>query len=313
MEYQDYYKILGVSRDSSQEDIKRAYRKLAMKYHPDRNPGDQKAEDQFKRINEANEVLGDPKKRARYDQLGSSYQSWQRGERQGNFNWADWFTQSPGGGTRVEVGNFEDLFGGSASGAGFSDFFNMIFGGMSGAAASRTRSQTRQSAQPQRYEQPVTISLVEAYHGAKRAFQLDNKRVEVNIPPGAQTGTKVRIAGVVPGTAGTPNGDLYLIIEVTPDPAFERKGDDLYTEISIDLYTAVLGGQVNVHTLAGDVVLSIPPETQPGQTFRLAERGMPKLRSPQTKGDLFARLKVLLPRSISPEQKALFEKLRQIS
>lgn len=302
MEYQDYYKVLGVDRKASQDEIKRVYRKLAMKYHPDRNPDNKEAEEKFKQINEAYEVLGDEKKRSHYDRLGNSYQQWQTSGGQGNFNWADWFMQgSPQGGTRVEVGNFEDLF---ASG-GFSDFFNTIFGGLGGF----TRGQTRRAARPRTYEQPTTISLLEAYHGTTRTIQIGNRRVEVKIPAGAKTGTKVRVAGVVPGASGQVE-DLYLVINVSPDAQFERKGDDLYCETSTDLYTAVLGGQVNVSTPAGNVLLTVPSGTQPGQTFRLAGRGMPKLRS-QTHGDLYVRLKIQLPRNLTSQQRQLFEQLRK--
>lgn len=275
-----------------------------MKHHPDRNLGDKAAEEKFKQINEAYEVLGDAKKRTHYDQLGASYQQWQATGGQGNFNWADWFTQGAGrgGSTRVEVGNIEDLFGGG----GFSDFFNSIFGGFAGAG----RPQTRASVRPRTYEQPIAISLAEAFHGTTRTIQIENRRVEVKIPPGAKTGTRVRVAGVVPA-GSSQNGDLHLVIEVSPDARFERKGDDLYSEAAADLYTAILGGQTSVTTLAGNVVLTIPAGTQPGQTFRLAGKGMPKLRNPKEYGNLFVRLKVQLPRNLTPQQRELFEKLQK--
>jgi curved DNA-binding protein len=302
MEYQDYYKTLNVDRKASQEEIKRAYRKLAMKYHPDRNPGKKDAEEKFKQINEAYEVLGDEQKRSRYDQLGASYQQWQSGGGgSGNFDWSDWFTQSPQGGRRVETGNLEDLFGG-----GFSDFFNTIFGGMGGVGG----SQTRRASQPRAFEQPVSISLMEAYHGTTRTLQIENKRVEVRIPPGAKTGTRVRMAGIIPSQGG-PNSDLHLAVEVQPDSNFERKNNDLHSEASTDIYTAVLGGQVSVQTPAGNVLLSIPAGTQPGQTFRLAGRGMPHLQNPNEHGDLFVRVKVQLPRKLTDHQRQLFEQLRQ--
>jgi len=310
MEYKDYYKILGVDRKASSEEIKKAYRKLAMKYHPDRNPGDKTAEEKFKDINEANDVLSDPEKRSRYDQLGSSYSQWQRtGQPGGSFNWDDWFTQSPrGGGTRVEVGNMEDLFGTS----GFSDFFNAIFGQMGGQTAYRRGAPPRrQQARPQpAYEQPVTISLHEAYHGANRMIEINGQRYEIKIPIGAKTGTKVRMSGVGPMGPDGQKADVYLIIDVAPHPDFERKEDDLYTDISIDLYTAVLGGQVATPTPAGNVLLTVPPGTQPGQTFRLARRGMPKLKSPKVFGDLYARVRVQIPKNLTPQQKELFEQLR---
>jgi curved DNA-binding protein len=311
MEYRDYYKVLGVERNASAEDIKRAYRKLAMKYHPDRNPGNKQAEEKFKEINEANEVLSDAQKRARYDQLGESYSRWQQTGGMGNFNWEDWFTQRPGGGgVRVEYSNLEDIFGGS-----FSDFFTQIFGGMGGAMRQQTGQQTRRpsrahSAAP--LEHPISISLQEAYQGVQRLLEVNGQRVEVMIPPGAKTGTKVRMAGV----ASSPDGqrqDVYLVIEVTPDARFERKGDDLHTDLVVDLYTAVLGGSLRLPTLSGEVVLTVPPGTQPGQTFRLAGRGMPLLRNPQMHGDLFARAKVQLPRQLTAEQRRLFEELRRSS
>jgi curved DNA-binding protein len=304
MDYKDYYKVLGVDRNASQDDVKKAYRKLAMKYHPDKNPGDKKSEEKFKEINEAHEVLGDPKKRARYDQLGESYSRWQQGGGTGNFNWEDWYANNPGGGTRVEYGNLNDMFGGS-----FSDFFSQIFGGMGGFGGnSTTRTQTRRrTAQPQQYEQQVSITLQEAYHGTERLLQAGDRRMTVKIPAGAHNGTKVRMASASPD-----GGDIYLVVEVAPDSQYELKGIDLYTEVTIDLYTAVLGGQARVATLAGDVMLTIPAGTQAGQTFRLAGRGLPKLNDRQPQGDLFARIKVQIPRQLTTKQRELFERLRDL-
>ena len=296
MDYKDYYKILGVERSASKEDIKRVYRKLAMKYHPDRNPGDKAAEEKFKEINEAYEVLIDPKKRGRYDQLGESYTQWQSGGgTPGGFNWEEWMTRAQPGGRRTAPSGYEDLFG------GFSDFFGAIFGGMPVSGSTR-----RGAARTPTYEQPITISFEESYLGAQRILQMDNRRIEVKIPAGAQTGTKIRMAGVVQGA------DLILVIDVTPDPRFERREYDLYTDVTVDLYTAVLGGQVNVVTPAGAVVLTIPAGVQPGQSIRLAGRGMPHVRAPQTFGDLYARIKVTLPRHLNPQTRELFEKLRQM-
>ena len=308
MEYKDYYKVLGVERQASEDQIKRAYRDLAKKFHPDKNPGDKAAEEKFKSINEAYEVLKDPQKRKRYDQLGDSYSSWQQGGRQGNFNWEDWFSQSPGaGGQRVSM---DDLFGGAG---GFSDFFSAIFGGMGGAG---TRTQTRRASSPPRQavpaaEVPVSISLAEAFHGATRMVQAGDRRLEVKIPAGARTGTKVRMKGAAGSLPYGQAQDLYLVVKVESDPRFERKEDDLYTDVSIDLFTAVLGGQVKVPTLTGEVMLTIPEGTQPGQAFRLTGRGMPRLSAPHTYGDLYARIKVTLPRNLTPHQKTLFEQLRQ--
>jgi len=300
MEYKDYYKVLGVARGATEPEIKKAYRKLAMKYHPDRNQGDKAAEDTFKEINEAYEVLGDTEKRARYDQLGESYSRWQQsGGKPGSFNWDDWTRQSGGqGGYRqVNVEDLQDLFGGG----GFSDFFSSIFGGMAGA-----QRQARTTRRPAAYEQPVSITFDEAYHGTQRMLQMDGRRIEVKIPAGAKTGTKVRVKGAGPGEA-----DIYLVIEVSPDARFERKGDDIYLDVPVNLYTAVLGGQVNLTTPAGKVTLTIPAGTQPGQTFRLAGRGMPQLRETSKFGDLFARVKVQIPKNLSGEQRKLFEQLSQ--
>lgn len=307
MEYKDYYQILGIERSASPEEIKQAYRKLAMQYHPDRNPGNKAAEEKFKEINEAHQVLSDAQKRARYDQLGRSYSQWQQaGGAPGGFNWEDWITQAQGPGrVRVEYNsNIGDIFGQG----GFSDFFTQIFGGMSGARPQSRR--TSRSPQPRPYEYPLTITLQEAYQGATRTLQVEDRRIEVKLPAGAKTGTRVRMAGAAPaGPAGTP-GDIYLVLEVTPDARFERNGDDLISEVTIDLYTAVLGGQASVPTLSGDVLLTIPAETQPGQTFRLAGRGMPKLRNTNVHGDLLVRVRVRIPRNLTPEQRELFERLR---
>jgi curved DNA-binding protein len=311
MEYKDYYSILGVDRKANEEEIKRAYRKLALKYHPDRNPNNQQAEEKFKEINEAYQVLSDAQKRARYDQLGESYFTWQqRGGGQGGFNWEDWYSTPRGGYRRVEVDNVEELFGGGLG--DFSEFFTRIFGGMAGAAGSGARRSGRAAqASPQEFQHPVQISLAEAFTGTQRRIEIDGRKLEVKIPAGARTGTKIRVADAVVSPVGQ-TGDLYLVIEVANDVRFERKGNDLYTEIEVDLYKAVLGGEVTVQTLGGKLGLTIPAGTQPGQTIRLAGQGMPHIKNPQARGDLFARIKVRLPRNLSAEQRRLFEQLAQL-
>jgi len=299
MEYKDYYKILGVERNFTNDQIKRAYRQLAKKYHPDLHPGDKKAEDKFKEINEAYEVLGDAQKRAKYDQLGESYSQFQQGGGRGNFD--EWYSQSPGY-QQADFGDLNDMFGG-----GFSDFFNVIFGQMSGQGPARRQPGRSTRSMPRAYEQPVTISFQEAYQGTERSVLFDERHLQVKIPAGANTGTRVRMASVGPGGA-----DIYLVIEVTPDPAYERKGDDLYTEVDLDLYSAVLGGQATVVTPGGNVVLTIPAGTQHDQTFRLAGRGMPRLRGAhKTYGDLYVRAVVHLPRNLTLRQRELFEQLRK--
>lgn len=306
MDYKDYYKTLGVGRQASQDEIKKAYRKLALQYHPDRNPNDKDAENRFKEVNEAYQVLGDPEKRAHYDHLGADYTRWQQAGGRGGFNWGQWTTGRPGN-VRVEYsGDMGDLF---EQMGGFSDFFQQIFGGMGGFGQARGR----QAARPQAYEQPVTISLEEAYRGGTRLMQLDGKRLEVKIPAGARSGTKIRMAGVGPAGRNGQASDIYLVVDVAADPRFVRQGDDLHTEVTTDLYTAVLGGQTRVPTLEGEVLLKVPAGTQPGQSIRLKGKGMPRLKSPKERGDLFAKIKVRIPKDLSAEERGLFERLAKHS
>ncbi len=314
MQYKDYYNILGVDKNASEKEIKRAYRKLARQHHPDVNPGDKAAEERFKDINEAYEVLSDAEKRQKYDQLGSSWQQWQHtGRDPGGFDWSQWFSQAQqgqpaGGRVRVEYGDLGDLFGGGAG--GFSDFFQSIFGGM---GAPRTAQTGRRQARPRRgqdYVQPVQITLEEAFQGTTRMIQKDGRRLEVKIPPGVKTGSKVRVAGEGgPGIGGATSGDLYLEVKVLPHATFEREGDDLRCEVPIDLYTAILGGEAKVSTPSGDVMLKIPAGTQGGRTFRLRGKGMPNLRNPQKHGDLYATLRIQVPRKLSQKEEKLFREL----
>ena len=290
MDYQDYYKSLGVARSASQDEIRKAYRKLAMRYHPDRNPGDKQAEDHFKRINEAYQVLSDPQKRAHYDRLGESYSQWRSSGRSGDFNWEDYFTGRPG--ARVDrSGGVDDIF---------SDFFQAIFGGLGGAPRGRGRSAPG-------VQQPVEISLDEAYAGTTRQVQTPaGRRIEVRIPAGIKSGSKVRVAG------GAGNSDLYLLVEVADDPRFERDGDDLRADVDIPVFTAMLGGEAEVTTMTGKLKLSIPPGTQPEQVFRIAGRGMPHLKDPSTRGDLYVRIRVKIPRQLSVRQRELIEEASRI-
>jgi curved DNA-binding protein len=311
MEYKDYYQILGVDRNASEEEIKRAYRKLALQHHPDRNPGDDQAEEQFKAINEAYQVLSDSEKRARYDQLGSAYSTWrQSGGAPGGFNWDDWYASSgSGGGVRVEMGDLDDLLGGS-----FSEFFRRIFGGMDVDPGYSTRQAFRRQprASAPVYQNQVSISLHEAYHGATRHLEVDGRRLEVKIPAGARTGTKVRIPGVGPTAPDGRKGDLYLVIDVAKDARFERKGSNLHTHIPVDLYTAVLGGEIEVPTLAGQVMLSVPAGTQPGQTFRLSGRGMPHLNNSDQHGDLLVTVDIRIPKELNERERSLYEELAKL-
>ena len=312
MDYRDYYKILGVSKGASDKEIKQAYRKLARKYHPDVNHDDKGAEERFKEINEAYQVLSDPDKRQKYDHLGSDWQRWQQsGGNADGFDWSRWTGGAPGQGGPYGAGDFGDRFGGGS----VSDFFRQVFGGAGGYGAQQPQWGRRASNRPRRgrdIEQEVEITLYEAYHGATRVLEKDGRRLEIKIPAGARTGTKVRLAEEGgPGAMGGPSGHLYLKVKVPSDAQFERKGDDLYADAPIDLYTALLGGKARVQTLSGPVTLTIQPEMQNGRTIRLRGKGMTKLREKGEYGDLYVKIDVQLPTDLTPRQRELIEELRQ--
>lgn len=296
MEYKDYYKILGVDRKASDDEIRKAYRKLAKQYHPDYNPNNKQAEERFKEINEAYEVLGDTKKRSHYDRLGSDYSQWQR-RGSGDFDWSQYGSGFPGG-TRVNMDDLNDLFGGGGIN-GFSDFFQAIFGG--GGVRTASRPQT------QGYQQELQITMEEAYRGTMRLIQSDGKEKQVRIPAGVRTGSKVRVPGV-----GPQGLDLYLIVDVPDDPRFERRGNDLHTTATVSVFTAALGGEAEVDTFDGKIKLNIPAGTQPEQVFRLAGRGMPLIKNTSEKGDLFVRVKVQIPKYLSAKQRELLEEASRI-
>jgi len=316
MEYKDYYKILGIDKNADEKEIKKAYRRLARQHHPDMNPGDKAAEARFKEINEANEVLSDAEKRRKYDALGQDYQRWQQaGSATGGFDFSQWMARGGPGGSRVEYSDINDIFG---SDAGFSDFFDAIFGSMAargGAPGARTGRTA--AAAPRSVEQEVEVTLEEAFHGAQRLMDVDGRRLEVKIPAGVKTGSKVRMAGEgLPSGRAGPRGDIYLIIKVLPHPTFERRGDDLYCEAPVDLFAALLGGEVRIPTLTGPVVLRIPAGTQSGRTFRLGGQGMPKLRAPGEHGDLFAKVRIVLPEKLAERELQLvreWAKLRGVT
>jgi DnaJ-class molecular chaperone len=321
VEYKDYYKILGVPRTATDKEIKAAYRKLARKHHPDVNKNDPKAEARFKEINEANEVLSDPAKRQRYDQVGSDWGS---------------FRPAPGGGpggTGAGGGYTVDL-GGEDFG-GFSDFFRTIFsGGYGGATSGRAPSGGagqggfggfeevfRQSqggpVTGQDVETPVELTLEEVLRGTTRTLQIGegarSRKVEVKIPPGVRDGSRVRVAGEGgTGARGGSRGDLYLRVKVIPHPLFERKGEDLQVAVTVPLTTAVLGGEVSVPTLDGPVGIKVPAGSRPGRVFRLRNHGLPRLEAGGGRGDVMATLGVDLPSTVGDRERELFEELKRL-
>ena len=325
MDYKDYYKTLGVKKNAGADDIKKAYRKLARKYHPDVNQGDKAAEERFKEINEAYEVLSDEDKRGKYDRFGAEWQQYSRGGgRPEDFNWGQWGGQpggQPGGGQYRSVSpeEFEQMFG-RGGGSGFSDFFETLFGAAGGRGGGRQgfggSYQTtdfndlfggQQSAAPQSLDQehPIQITLDEAFSGTTRTIQWENgKRLEARIPRGVRTGSRVRLSGQA-GTGSGRAGDLYLRVEVLPHELYERDGDDLRLTLPVDLFTILLGGKVSVPALDKSVNLTIPAGTPNGKVFRLARLGMPKLRQPDERGDLYVTIAVELPRHLSDEEKHL--------
>jgi len=319
LEYKDYYDILNVGRDASEKEIKQSFRRLARRWHPDVNPDDPQAEEKFKEINEAHEVLGDPEKRSKYDRLGHSWKQWERsGGDPGQYDWSQWFGGAPRGARVQWNGDLGDLFGGTG-GEAFSDFFSAIFGrGTAGAhrsaadifgSAARGRAYGAGS-RGQDAEANVTVSLEEAYQGTSRVLERGGRRIRVTIPPGVRTGSRVRVAGEGhAGYADGDSGDLYLRITVEPHPIFERDGDDLQCNVAVDLYTAVLGGHLRLPTLNGDVSLKIPAGMQGGQTFRLRGKGMPNPRRPEERGNLLATTAIEIPQKLTSRERELFEEL----
>ena len=321
MDYKDYYKTMGVNRDASQEEIKKAFRKLARQYHPDMNMGDKGAEEKFKEINEANEVLSDPDKRQKYDQFGSHWQQYERaGGRPEDFNWNPWQQSSGGYSRQVSQEELEQLFGnlggmGGVGGAGgFSDFFETLFGGAGRRGGVNFGGRPMRQRRGQDAEHTVEITLEEAHKGTQRILQWeDGRKIEAQIPTGVKTGSKVRLRGQGSrGAMGGQAGDLFLNVKILPHPLFERDGDNLLTSVPVGLYDALLGGEVEVTGIDRRVKLKIPPETDSGRTFRLRGLGMPNMRTPQNVGDLLVKVEIKLPKNLTKDEKQRFHELRQL-
>jgi len=301
MDYKDYYQILGVDKKADQDEIKKNYRKLARKYHPDRNPDNKKSEEKFKELQEAYEVLKDPEKRQKYDTLGSNWKQYQHAGAGGGFDFSQW--ANSGGGSRYRSSAHDDRFGG---GGGFSDFFENFFRGQGG----RRRSQGFQQIKGQDYETNIRLNLNDAYHGTTTELNVDGKTIRIKLKPGLQDGQTLRVKGKgAPSPAGGANGDLLLKITVINNTNFKLKGDDLYLNCDVDLYTAMLGGKVTVNTLNNSINIKIAPETPNAKTLRLKGQGMPAYGKTGEFGDLYLKIMVRLPQNLTPKEIELFDKL----
>lgn len=325
-EFKDYYAVLGVSPDADAQAIQQAYRKLARQHHPDVNPGDKAAEERFKEINEAYQAISDPERRKKYDALRQQYQQWERqGGSRGGFNWDAWQAEPGSSGARpggqytysrtVSPEDMQDIFGDADP---FSDFFSSLFGerATAGRASRAQRAPDRAPARGRDQEVPVEVTLEEAFRGATRTIQIGDRRIEAKIPPGVRTGSRVRLAGQGgTGVAGGSTGDLYLVIEVAPHPQFERASDDHWDDlrviVPVDIYTAATGGTVRVPTLDGSVQLKIPRRTQADRVFRLKGKGMPRLETPTERGNLYAKVKLVLPEPLSDQEVETLRSLAQ--
>jgi curved DNA-binding protein len=323
MDFKDYYATLGVSTTSTEKEIKQTYRKLARRFHPDVNPGDKSAEAKFKEINEAYEVLGDPEKRKKYDELGANWRMYEQAQRSGAespFDAGQW-TANAGGGSggyrTMTEDEMRDLFGTEDP---FSDFFRTFFGGAGPEPGPRARGGRGPRARQGRdVEQSVELSLEDAFHGTMRRLAIKRdghaRTVDVRIPAGVSDGSRVRVTGEGEhGIAGAVSGDLYLRVRLTPHARFERKGHDLHASVRVPLTIAVLGGEAEVPTLAGRPVrLKVPEATQNGQVFRLKGHGMPAVGKPTQCGDLYATIDVELPRHLTAEERTHYEALAALA
>ncbi|MGZ3761340.1 MAG: DnaJ C-terminal domain-containing protein [Mucilaginibacter sp.] len=297
MAFIDYYQTLGVAKTATDKDIKNAYRKLARKYHPDLNPNDAEANKKFQQLNEANEVLSDPEKRKKYDQYG---EHWQHGE---EYARAQQQAKQQQGRQQGSYGSpFENYGSTNFGGEDFSDFFQSMFGQRGGGRQAKYRGQDLNA--------EFNMSLLEASETHKQALTINGKNIRITIPGGIENGQTIKIAGHGnPGTNGGPAGDLYIKFTVTDDPRFKRKGNDLYNTIKLDLYTAVLGGEITAETLIGKVKVKVKPETQNGTKVKLKGKGMPVYKKEGEFGDLYLTYDIQIPTNLTDHQKKLFEEL----
>ncbi|RZK19663.1 MAG: J domain-containing protein [Hymenobacter sp.] len=301
MDYKDYYKILGVEKTATAEQLKKAYRKLARQHHPDVNPGDAAAEQKFKEANEANEVLSDPEKRKKYDQFGADYQRYEQtgaggaGRGPGGFDWSQYAPGGQGGG---QFGGGED----------FSDFFSSLFGGMGGGSSRNARPGAGSD-----YQAELELTLEEAYHGGPRTITVQGKNLRLTIHPGVADGQTIRLRDQGgPGRNGGPNGSLLITFRVLPDARYVRSGDDLTQDVPVSLYRALLGGSQTVETLSGTVKINIKPESASNTRLRLRGKGFPVYREEGKFGDLYLRLNVELPQHLTDSEKDLIKQLAQL-
>jgi curved DNA-binding protein len=307
MDFVDYYKTLGVAKNASAEDIKKAYRKLARKFHPDVNPNDKEAHKKFQQINEANEVLSDPEKRKKYDQYGENwkhadqYEQARQQQQQAGGGFGGY-----GGGGFGNFGGGEYTYSGGEEG-GFSDFFESLFGGTRGR-----RSQAKYRGQD--YHAELQLSLTDAYTTHKQTLTINGKNVRITIPAGVENGQQIKLKGYgSPGANGGPNGDLFITFVITNDTAFRREGNDLFKTEDVDLYTALLGGEKTIDTLGGKIKLKVNPETQNGTKMRLKGKGFPVYKQEGQFGDLYITWEVKLPTHLTEKQKDLFTELSKLS
>lgn len=311
MAYIDYYKILGVGKNASADDIKKAYRKLARKLHPDLNPNDKESHRKFQELNEANEVLSDPEKRAKYDKYGKNWKQGEEYEKAHQQYEQQWGQQQWGGTGSAGAGGQTFYTQGDFSDDDFSDFFHSMFGGgfsqRSGGSARRKRYKGAD------YQAELRLTLRQALHTHQQTLAINGKNVRITIPAGVANGQKIKLTGYgQPGQGDGPSGDLYITFVIEEDKDFKRLGDDLYTEVEVDLYTAVLGGEVMINTLDGQVKMNIKPGTQPGSKLRLKSKGFPVYKKDNAFGDLYITLKVVLPDNLSDSEKDLFTQLSNI-